>query len=137
MLPTGLWQNWAMFAPEPVRDTVAFEAVIQDRSGMLRSVPFPRTAELSVIEAIPKYRHAKFTAMIGAKESTAAREFTARHVARTAGLPDDAFPVTVQLYYHYWPSNPPGQGAMDPLGVEPRIKVLETYRFASLEDCQP
>jgi hypothetical protein len=137
MLPTGLWQHWGMFAPNPVRDSVAFEAIVQDRHGMLRSVAFPRLVDLPVHEGALKYRHGKFTAMVGQQESGAAREFVARHVARTSGIEPADYPVTVQLLYQVWPSNPPGGGEVDRMARGPLPHVLGTYYFPNEREALP
>jgi hypothetical protein len=125
-----------MFAPNPVRDTVALEAVIQTNQGILKTIPFTRTADLPVLDALAKYRHAKYTAMLGADVHSAAREFTARNIARTAGLKPSDFPAKVQLLYRYWPATEPGQGPPD-LMAAPKIQVLQTYLFENLQDALP
>ncbi len=61
VLPTGMWQWWAIFAPDPVRDTMVLDAEIVDAKGMRHIYEFPRIAELPWWQKIPRYRQPKFT----------------------------------------------------------------------------
>src|SRR5205823_12097535 len=45
VLPLGLWQSWAMFAPDPLRDTVTLEAEVIDRNGLRYGFAFPRLGD--------------------------------------------------------------------------------------------
>ena len=136
MLPTGLWQHWGMFAPDPVRDTWALEAVVRDRSGIQRRFGFLRTAELSAWEGFWAYRHGKFLANMADKTGGPAfRELTARHAVRRLGLAAEDFPVEVELLYQVRTTPPPGQST-DPM-MAPLPLTLDVYRFANPREAQP
>ena len=38
LMPTGLWQSWGMFAPEPAKDTLTLEAIVRDSRGLIRQL---------------------------------------------------------------------------------------------------
>ena len=46
MLPLGLWQWWAMFAPEPINETFVLDAEVIDAKGMRHIHEFPRIGDL-------------------------------------------------------------------------------------------
>jgi hypothetical protein len=47
MMPLGLWQTWAMFAPDPIRETLTLEADVTDARGLRHRFEFPRVGDLS------------------------------------------------------------------------------------------
>lgn len=137
LMPLGQWQYWAMFSPDPVHDTVKLEGVVLDAKGLLHTFAFPREEERSVLDAALHYRHSKFMSNFSHKiEFKAHREFAARHVVRQLNLPDDAFPLTVQLVYKIRPTPPPGGPMPDPM-TPTTTAVLDTYQFPSMKEVQP
>jgi hypothetical protein len=136
MLPLGLWQWWAIFAPDPLRSTMRLNAEVVDAQGMRHDYEFLRLGELPWWSKIPRYRHPKFTANMAIEEYSRHREFTARHAVRQLGLGAEAFPVWVNLYYVVQDSPPPGVGVADPMAPA-RIQVLQQYRFGSLKEVRP
>ena len=135
LLPTGLWQDWGMFAPDPAPSTIALEAVTLDRHGVLRRYAFPTLTGLSVPAASWRYRHAKYASVVGLEDSAAHREFTARTVLRRLEIPEAAYPVQVQLIYQVRPTPPPGETA-DP-AEPPQQAILDTYRFPNRAEVDP
>jgi hypothetical protein len=137
MLPLGLWQWWAIFAPDPVRDTMLLDAEVVDCKGMRHVYEFTRLADLPWWKKIPGYRHPKFTGNMVVDEYKKARQFTARHAVRQLGLGAEAFPVVVSLYYNIKASPAPGAtAAADPM-APPRIQLIERYEFASMKEVRP
>jgi len=130
MVPLGLWQSWWMFAPDPMRVTATLEAEVIDVKGMRHLFEFPRVADLSWWQKLPRFRHPKFTCNMMVEEYKPQREFTARHVLRQLRLRDDAFPVHVSLYTKLKEPPPPGQPYSDPLAI-PRLHSIATFDFAS------
>src|SRR5262249_28037627 len=98
MLPLGLWQWWAIFAPDPILNTMVLEAEIVDSKGMRHVYEFPRIGELSWWQKIARYRDPKFAANMAVGEYGRHREFTARHAVRQLGLGSESFPMWVSLY---------------------------------------
>jgi hypothetical protein len=137
MLPLGLWQWWAIFAPDPMRDTVVLDAEVLDCKGMRHVYEFTRLADLPWWKKIPYYRHPKFTSNMGSDEYLKARKFAARHVVRQLGLGAEAFPLWVSLYYKIKASPAPGAAAVADLMAPPRNQLIERYEFASLAEVRP
>jgi hypothetical protein len=136
MMPLGLWQYWAMFAPDPVRDTVTLEAEVIDAKGLRYTFPFPRLADYSELGAIPRYRHTKFVANLAGEHFLTGRKIAARHAVRQLHLAAAAFPLDVQLIYQIRRTSPPGQPPTDPM--TPTVaSSLHRFQFARLEEVQP
>ena len=133
LIPLGLWQSWAMFAPNPTECEMTLEAITLDARGISRSFVFTKMSDLSILRAAPRVRHSKYAANIGDEINGAFRECAARHVVRQLKIPDDAYPVEVELYYQVRETPPFGSGPVDPM-KPPVPRTLKTYRFASPED---
>jgi hypothetical protein len=136
MMPTGQWQHWGMFAPEPFRETVMLEAQARDARGDYHIHTFPRMADKPFHVAFLGYRHSKFMHNMALEDNVAQREFAARHAVRSWNLPAEAFPVELDLYYKAW--RPAALG--DPPHEEaraPEIQMLQAYKFPTIEDVQP
>jgi hypothetical protein len=133
LIPLGLWQSWAMFAPNPTACEMTLEAMAVDARGIQRSFAFIKMADLSILRAAPRVRHSKYTSNIGDEANAAIRECAARHVVRQLQIPDDAFPVDVELFYQVRETPPLGEGPLDPM--KPAVpKSIKSYRFARAED---
>src|SRR5512135_842784 len=68
MLPLGIWQFWAMFAPDPIRDTLTVEAEVIDARGLRHLFAFTRVGDLNRWDSIPKFRHSKYTVNLSIDE---------------------------------------------------------------------
>jgi hypothetical protein len=136
MLPLGLWQAWNMFAPDPQRETILLESEVIDVRGMRHIYEFPSVADLSWWRKMPRFRHPKFASNLLFDEFAQQREFTARHAVRRLDLDESAFPVHASLYLRLKPAPPPGVSCGDPM-TPPRIHLLATYEFPSLDEVCP
>jgi len=136
LMPTGQWQGWGMFAPEPTKNTLTLEAAVKDSRGLIRHHAFPRMMDQSAWAGFWGYRHAKYAANAGEVGAAANREFTARYVVRALKLRPEDFPADVQLYYQIWPTPEPDAPIDQPPG-SPWPSVIETYRFTTLAESQP
>lgn len=134
--PTGLWQQWGMFAPDPMADTVALEGDARDARGMRHSYRFPAMAGVPVMQALLGYRHSKFAHNMAPAEGVAYREFAARHVVRALALPPEAFPVDVDLSYRVWRGGMPGLEPTDEM-TPPEHVLLQSYRFPNWQEARP
>lgn len=137
ILPTGQWQQWGMFAPNPVRDTNALDGIVQDAKGMVRTYNFPRVADRTKWQAMCEFRQSKFLHNVNHPDNKAHREYAARYVTRKLGLGRDDFPAIVQLVYRTWITPPPGSPPPDPTGPADTVSVIETYRFPTFEETLP
>jgi hypothetical protein len=134
VLPSGMWQWWAIFAPDPVRDTIVLDAEIVDAKGMRHIHEFPRLAELPWWQKMALYRQPKFAGNMCCAEYFPSRKFVARYAARQIDLKPEAFPVWVSLYYQVKDTPPPGATAVSDPMAPPRIVMIERFDFASLEE---
>lgn len=137
LAPTGLWQYWGMFAPEPCKDTLTLEAVVRDSRGLVRHYAFPRMMDQSAWTGFRGgYRHSKYASNVGATSGKVNREFAARFVVRALKLREEDFPADVQLVYQVWPSIPHDADPDDP-PPSPWQSVIETYTFPNLAETMP
>jgi hypothetical protein len=135
MLPTGLWQNWTMFAPDPMRHAFMLQAMAADKNGVMYEYHFPHLVNYSVLDGIARVRHSKYPTYLAIDEYAGQREMTARHVVRALGLPPEVFPVDVELQYLVKEAPPVGQ-VPDPM-VPPKIQPIKAYRFPTWEEARP
>jgi hypothetical protein len=136
VLPLGIWQWWAIFAPDPVRENQILEAEVIDARRMIHVYEFPKIGDLSWWEKTTRYRNPKFTGNIISAEYAQQRVLTARHAVRQLELGEDAFPVWVSLYVKATATPPAGTAVADPM-VPPRIQMVERFQFASLKEVRP
>lgn len=134
--PTGLWQHWGMFAPDPIRDTIALEAEARDARGMRHLYRFPAMADVPVVQASLGYRHSKLSHNMVPADAVAYREFAARHVLRALDLPTEAFPVEVDLIHKIWRSGTPDEGPQDQMSP-PERALLQKYLFPTWSEARP
>jgi hypothetical protein len=136
MLPLGIWQWWAMFAPNPVRETTVVEAEIIDTKGMRHLHEFPKIGDLPWWAKIPRYRNPKFNNNMANNEYALSRRFAARHAVRQLGLESEAFPLWVSVYYKVHATPAPGTATSDPMAPS-RIDMLERFEFKSIAEVRP
>jgi hypothetical protein len=136
VLPLGLWQRWALFAPYPIRETIVLKAAVLDAKGKRHNYEFPRIGDLPWWRKFARYRNAKFTANMLDDEWATHRRFTARHAVRKLGLGEAAFPMWVSLSVEIIDSPPPGTGAPDSTAM-PRVEAVDRFRFESLKEVRP
>ena len=138
IVPLGLWQLWAMFAPDPVRDTVTLEAEVIDANGVRYRFEFPRLADYNWWQGIPRFRYSKYAANLACEDFALAREFAAHHVLRRLKLPAEVYPVSVHLLYQSRTTPPPGSPSpeLDPMTPVKPI-VVGTVRIESPREVQP
>jgi hypothetical protein len=134
MLPLGLWQWWAIFAPDPIRETTLLDAEVVDCKGMRYVHEFPRIAELSWWQKIPRYRQPKYAGNMASDEFLAARRFAARHAVRQLGLGPESFPVWVSMYYQVKPTPAPGTTELTDAMAPPRVQLVDRYQFDSIKE---
>jgi hypothetical protein len=137
VLPLGIWQWWAVFAPDPLRETRVLEAEVIDAKKLIHVYEFTKIADLSWNEKLTRYRNPKFTDnMLTGGEYGKHREFTARHAVRQLGLKENSFPLSVSLYVKVRDTPPAGTAVAD-LMTPPRIHMLERFQFASMKEVRP
>jgi hypothetical protein len=136
VLPLGIWQWWAIFAPDPIKNTLMLDAEVIDAKGMRHIHEFPRIGDLPWYGKLPRYRQPKFTHNMNDGEFATQRKFVARHAVRQLALGEDSFPVAVSLYYQVKNTPPPGSWDDDPM-VRPETLVIARFQFDSLKEVRP
>ena len=140
VLPLGLWQWWAIFAPEPIKNTMVLDAEVVDAKGMRYTYEFPRLADLTWWQKFPRYRNCKFTSNMLVEEYKTQRTFTARHAVRELikehRLDEESFPLGVCLYTQATQMPPPGTGQSDPM-AEPIVSLVDRFQFATMKEVRP
>ncbi len=130
MLPFGLWQYWAMFAPDPILNTCTLEAEVVDAQGLRYNFMFPRLADYTVWQGIPRFRYSKYTANMVGEGAELHRKFAAKHAVRRLGLAEKSFPLDVHLFYQVRVTPPPGGPPADPM-TPTKQELLTTFQFAT------
>lgn len=136
MMPLGLWQYWAMFAPDPVRDTLTLETEVIDSKGLRYHFMFPRLADYTAWQGIPRFRYSKYTANLAPNDSELLRKFAARHAVRQLGLQADTFPVDAHVFFQVRETSQPGQPLTDPM-TPTKPHLLTTFHFDSIAEVRP
>ncbi len=136
VLPLGLWQWWAIFAPEPLKDTLYLNVEVVDSKGLRHLYEFPRIGDLPWWRKLAHYRAPKFVSNMTVDEYARLRVFTARHAVRQLGLADEAFPLTASLFYEIRVTPPPGTSTVDPMAPK-RIQMIDRIQIASLKEVRP
>jgi hypothetical protein len=132
VLPTGLWQNWTMFAPNPMRHAYMLQAMAVDKNGIMYEYAFPRVSEMSLWRAIPRVRHSKFPTYLLLDDYAAHREMTARFVVRSLDIPAESYPVDVELQYVIKQAPELGH-TPDPMAAA-KIEPIKAFRFPTREE---
>lgn len=136
VLPMGLWQWWALFAPDPMKVSMVLNAEVIDAKGIRHTFEFPRLEHLPWWQKFLRYRNCKFTSNMLVDEYRQHRPMTARHAVRQLGLGENAFPVVVSLYLEIKDPPPPGSGEVDPMAPA-RVEMIDRFQFASLKEVRP
>ena len=136
LVPIGLDQAWGMFAPNPVMHAMTMEVMTVDKDGIQRTYAFPKMADFSPWEGMPRVRHSKFTSICGQPQNTAQREFATRYAIRQLKIPAESFPVEADLLLQVCETPPLGAPPRDPM-KPPVSETLSTYRYPSMAEAQP
>jgi hypothetical protein len=116
MFPTGLWQAWNMFAPNPGMSNVYVEAEVTLRDGSTATWRFPRMDELGYFERYRVERYRKWgneRVFAGGKPDPVIAADAARFAARQVERPGNpATRVELARYRAQIPS--PRRGGLAP-----------------------
>lgn len=98
MFNTGQWQDWSMFAPDPLQVLRYVAADVTLRSGARApAFEFPRLGQFNFLHAWIEKRYRKYQLQIAGERTPAFLEDLARWVARQRRNPADP-PVHVTLF---------------------------------------
>jgi hypothetical protein len=135
--PTGLWQRWDMFAPDPPAYNGYLEAEVTLRDGRRVVWPFPRMRRLDLFQRYLKERYRKWGQERVWREghpdpviATAA----ARYIARQAAPPDNPA-RTVELVGYRTPIPRPSAKALArPWPAEPTGWTRQPFFTCDFDD---
>lgn len=99
MTNTFQWQDWAMFAPNPLQATRYVDAEVTFQDGTKRLFGFPRLSQLNFIEAWIEKRYRKYQYQLIDLNQRPWNEDLARHVARRMNDPANP-PARVTINKH-------------------------------------
>lgn len=106
----GLWQYWAMFAPNPSRQDQWLEATLTRADGTEDRVLFPRMVDTPVLERYHKERYRKWLESGGTVQNAFLWPALAQWMAQRGDDPNNP-PVGVTLHLRYRTTPEPGQPA--------------------------
>jgi hypothetical protein len=113
------------------------EAEVIDCNGVRYGFSFPRLADYTWWQGIPRFRHSKYAAGLSSEDLAVPRKFAAHHVLRRLKLRADAYPVSVHLLYKMRLTPPPGNPtAVDPMSPT-RPLVIGTIRVETPREVNP
>lgn len=107
--PTGFWQFWDMFSPNPASTDVYVDALVTYRDGTVQRYEYPRIYKLGIGMKYVKERYRKFAERAAYPQYQYAWPAFAQNIARGA-VHDQANPPTqVSLHIHKLDVAPPGE----------------------------
>jgi len=119
--PTGLWQYWDMFAPNPSSLDVWVDAIVEFEDGSHAVHAYPRMAELSIPEKYVMERFRKYLERAHTEELRFLWPSFAQRMAFEASDDPTNPPVRVTLRRHFRVIPPPGES------VPPKYQVFAYY----------
>lgn len=120
MEPTGFWQYWDMFAPDPAQTDIYLTAKVTYADGSSMIYHYPRMAELSIFWKYVKERYRKFYERAGSDQFQYLWPPTAQRIAFICDDRPGNPPVEVDLIRHWLQIYPPGK---------PQQKGYNTYTY--------
>lgn len=97
MVPTGLWQYWDMFAPNPSQMDVFLDGVITYQDGSTKVHIYPRMSAMPYPERYVKERFRKYVERINPDTENWKRPALAQWMALQAATDPKNLPVQVEL----------------------------------------
>lgn len=129
---TAQYQDWAMFAPNPLEFNRFVAATVTFRDGRREEYGFPRLCQLDGLHAWVEKRYRKLQHRIADENVAAFREDLARYIARRVNEGRNP-PVRVTLYDYRSPIPKPDRAGLDPREWVDYSKLLrEDARFTGI-----
>lgn len=94
---TAQWQDWSMFAPDPLQANRHVGATVTFRDGRREEVVFPRLSQMNFLEAWIEKRWRKYQQQIIEQNAKLCRQDLARYIARRKRDPSNP-PIRVAIY---------------------------------------
>lgn len=94
---TAMWQDWSMFAPDPLQVNRYVNATITFQDGSTKFFDLPRLSQLNFLEAWIEKRYRKLQERIISEKGPGFRSDLCRYMARKMFIDKDNPPVRVEL----------------------------------------
>lgn len=101
LYPTGLWQYWDMFAPDPSQTDIWCDAEVTFLDGTKTTFKYPRIKALSIPEKFMQERHRKFYERVNSEKAPFYWMPFAQAIALKSATDPNSPPVQVTLVRHY------------------------------------
>ncbi len=108
LLPTGFWQYWDMFAPNPANTDMWCDAIVKYRNGQEKIYQYPRIYLLPIPEKYEKERYRKYYERAHLDSYSYVWPQFAQRIAHLMDNPKNP-PVEVSLRRHWEAIAPPGK----------------------------
>lgn len=108
LLPTGFWQYWDMFAPDPASTDIYCDAIVTYRDGSKKIYHYPRMYDLSIPVKYAKERYRKYYERAHSDDYEYLWPQFALRIAHLMDNPTNP-PVEVNLRRHWEQIAPPGK----------------------------
>lgn len=101
LLPTGFWQYWDMFAPDPSNNDIWFDAIITTKDQRSETMELNRIASMPLVKKYFKERYRKYYERVHLDDNQWCWPYVARAIARDFRREYGAEPKNIQLRRHY------------------------------------
>ncbi|MCB0825193.1 MAG: hypothetical protein KDC26_03310 [Armatimonadetes bacterium] len=101
MMPTGLWQSWDMFAPNPARTDMYMDAIVKYEDGSEKTVEYPRIYSMPIPKKFFHERYRKFRERLSPDAYEYKWPQTAYWMAAQAWVTPENPPVEIRLRRHW------------------------------------
>lgn len=109
VLPTGFWQYWDMFAPDPASTDSWCDALVTYKDGTVKTYQYPRMYLLPIPEKYVEERFRKFYERAGSDDHQSLWPQFAERIAFLSMTNPANPPVMVVLRRHWQDIAPPGK----------------------------
>lgn len=120
VLPTGFWQYWDMFAPNPANIDFYGDAVVKYADGTQRVYTYPRMYKMGIFQKYMMERFRKYYERANSDDYKYLWASFAQRIAYLATTDPNNLPVEVDLRRHWLEIMPPGQ---------PQPKEYSSYQY--------
>ena len=101
LYPSGFWQYWDMFAPDPSQVDTWCDAEVKFLDGTKTTFQYPRMKDLSIPEKFIRERHRKFYERVNSEKSPYFWPPFAQAIAYQTATDPNSPPVQVTLIRHF------------------------------------
>ena len=101
LLPTGFWQYWDMFAPDPSNNDIWFDATIATNDNKTVNMELNRIASMPLVKKYFKERYRKYFERVHLDQNQWCWPYVAQAVARDFQATSGEKPTTIKLRRHF------------------------------------